>query len=198
MALTASVISSAIQTAALADLTGPNAAKLFSAIGKAVHAWIILPVNVYMTGVTTGQAGAGSISLGKLFMLPAIPVVMAGLSGASQNGPTAPLLAKAVSIGLATAISGSGTYSGLSVGVAIGADVSKVVFANPATLVPLLTANMVGDLGGFGANAASVAAGLAVGIANQVLTITGVGVVAGTPVPLPIPSVGISPFSTVG
>jgi len=198
MALTANIISSAIQAAALADLTGPNAAKLFSAIGKAVHAWITIPINVYLTGITTGQAGVGSISVGKLFMLPAIPLITAGLVGASQTGPTSLLLAKAVSIGLATAISGSGTYSGFSVGVAVGADISKVVFANPATLVPLLTANMAGDLGGFGANAASVAAGLAVGIANQVLTITGVGVVAGTPAPSPTPAVGTSPFSTVG
>lgn len=198
MALSANVISSAMQTVALADLTGPNAAKLFSAIGKAVHAWITLPVNVYLTGITTGQAGAGTVTLGKLFMVPAIPLITAGLAGANVKGPTSLTLAKAVSVGLATAISGSGTYTGPSVGVAVGADTSKVVFANPATLVPLLALNMGADLGGFGVNAPAVAAGLAVGIANQVLTITGVGVVAGTPVPFPTPSVGSSPFSIVG
>jgi len=197
MALTANAIATAIQFAS-ADLTGPTASKLFSAIGKAVHAWITIPLNVYLTGVTTGQAGVGTISAGKLFMLPAIPLVTAGLAGANVRGPTSLSLAKAVSIGLAASISGAGTYSGTSLGVAVGADLSKVVVANPMTLAPLLALNMIGDFGAIGLSVGPVAQGLAVGIASQVLTMTGVGVVAGTPVPSPTPAAGNSPFNQVG
>jgi len=196
MALNANVIALSMQAAALPDLNGPTAPQLFQAIGKAVYAWITSVLNVSLSGVTTGQAGSGIIT-GKLWLLPAIPAVYAGLTGAGIIGHTASLLAKATSIGLAAAVSSFGTYSGTSAGVAVGVDTSKVLIANPATLILLLAGNMLGDLGGFGANASAVARGLAVGIANQVLTMTGSGVVVGTPIPFPTPSVGTSPFNRV-
>lgn len=195
MALTGQCIAAAI-IAAGPELAGPNGPKLAQAIGNAVYKWITVQLNVKLTGVTTGSAGAGTVN-GKLLVAPAIPLVSAGLAAFSVSGPTAAFLAKAVSVGLATVISASGQYTGPSVGVGIGTDISKVVFANPATLTPLLLLEMGNALGGTGLSAPSVAGGLSVGISNQILLATGVGVVAGVPTYPPAPAVGTSPLGQV-
>lgn len=195
MALTAQSLTLGI-IAAGPELAGPIGPKLAQAVGSAVYTWIVSQINVKLTGVTTGTAGAGTVN-GKLFMAPAIPLVAAGLAAYGVTGPTSPLVAKAVSVGLATVISASGQYTGPSVGVGIGADISKVVFANPATLTPLLLAEMGNAFSGTGLSAPSVAGGLGVGISNQVLLVTGTGVVAGVSTYPPAPAVGTSPLGQV-
>lgn len=195
MALTAQSLTAGIILAG-PELAGPTGPKLAQAIGNAVYKWITVQINVKLTGVTTGTAGAGAVN-GKLLLAPAIPLISAGLSAFSVTGPTSAFLAKAVSVGLATVISASGQYTGPSVGVAVGADISKTVFANPATLLPLLLADMGAALGGTGLSAPSVAGGLAVGISNQILTMTGTGVVAGVPIYPPAPAAGTSPLGQV-
>ncbi|MBD3260516.1 MAG: hypothetical protein GF334_02365 [Candidatus Altiarchaeales archaeon] len=109
---------------------------------------------------------------------------------------TAPRLAKAVAIGLSTAFTSSGQYTGSSIGVAIGVDTSVVSVSNPATLTPLMISSMTSSFGGFGLAAGSVAAGLSNGIATLLLGAQGTGAVAGTPV-ASASAVGTSPLSQV-
>lgn len=178
------------------EFIGPNGSRLFQAIGTAVHTWVVIPINVSLTGITTGQGGVGFVT-GKLFMVPAVPAMAAALTAAGVTGLLAAGLARSVSMGLAAAFSASGTYTGPSIGVAIGVDTSKVIAANPMTLIPIMLASMASSLGGTGLSAPSVATGLSNGIAAQMLTVTGVGAVAGTPIPSPAPVAGTSPFGQI-
>lgn len=196
MPLTPIAITTAILSAGSADLTGPNFPRVATGIGNALALWAVSPLNLALTGVTTGQAGAGVVT-GTLTVLPAVPAMVAALSGAGLNGITAPFMAKAVSIGVANAFTASAAYTGTSVGVAIGTDVSYVTVANAATLIPVLNVSLTAALTGSGPNVGTLSIGLGNGIVALLLTGTGVGVVAGTPAPTPIPTVGTSPLSKV-
>jgi len=194
MALSPSTISSAILSAGT-DITGLTFPSLCNAIGNAIYSWASVPSNYAMTGVTAGVVGAGTVT-GKLIVSPNVGIVQAGLSGKEVLGVTAPSLAKAVAIGIASVFSSSGQYTGASAGVAVGTDVSFVLISNSATLVPLMILSMFGSFGGTGASTGSVAGGLSNGIAQLLQTAQGIGIVAGTPTGS-ASAAGSSPISKV-
>lgn len=173
-------------------LKGPAWFQLSTAIGIAVVGWSVVPANVVMVGSTTGAAGGGQVT-GKL-VLPPFPLpVIGGLTGVGMVGLNAPQVGAAVGIGIGTAYSASGGYVGQSVG-AIGADVSKVVFANPATLVANLNAAMAAQ-GIIGVASKQLSVGLASGIASMFLTGFGAGVSVGAGGPAP--GIGVSRSSII-
>ncbi len=182
MALNSASITAAVISAAPFP-GGPGFPILANAIGLAVYTWAVIPANVRLQGVTTGLAGAGAV-LGSVIIPPNPALASAIIASSGLVGPTAPLLATALGVGIPTAFL-SAQYSGGSVGVSAGSDLSKITFANTATLIPLLTAFLAGSSSPIVANAiASVVSGI-------LLTGTGVGVVA--PVaPAPGPGAGIS------
>lgn len=189
MALSSATISAAILAAGQATFPGSqNLPKIATAVGKSIPQWISVPTNVVNQGVTTGVAGAGSVN-GKLFVLNGAALVVAGLNQAGITGQSAQGLGTAVGSGVASVMNASMQYSGISIGVGVGADVSKVTLSNSGTLIGILLANLQAA-GVNGQQAAQMASGLGVGIANLVQTGFGTGGVTG--VPAPSPAVGTS------
>ena len=173
-------------------LKGPAWFQLATSIGIGVVGWSIIPANVFLTGNTTGTVGGGAVP-GKL-VIPPVPLpVVASLSAAGMIGLNAPQVATAVGIGIGTAYSASGAYVGASVG-AIGANVSKVTFANPTTLVAALNLAMAAQ-GIIGPASKQLSVGLAPGIATMFLTGFGTGVAAGPAGPAP--GTGVSTASII-
>lgn len=181
MPITAPIITSAILAAA-PDLTGSSWALLAAAVGQAVQAWAILPLNVTLTGVVTGTVGGGSVT-GKIFIPPSPLPLPATTLAAGFAGLKAPRIAAGIGIGVSTALNASGAYLGVTVG-ACGADVSKIVFVNPASLTGIL----IGCCNANGLNGPQtplLASGIANGIATMFLTGTGIGTAIGFPGPVP-------------
>ena len=163
-------------------LKGPAWFQLASAIGTGVVSWSAIPANVAMVGSTTGAAGSGQVT-GK-FALPTAPApVISALKGVGALGQNAPQVGAAVGIGIGIAYSATGVYVGQSVG-AVGADVSKVVLANPAALIAILNTTMTAQ-GIFGPSSKQLAVGLGTGIASMFLTGSGIGVSVGPAGPAP-------------
>jgi hypothetical protein len=192
MAVAPSAVTAAILAASPA-LKGPAWFQMATGLGIGFVAWSINPVNVILVGSVNGTLGSGVVN-GK-FVLPPVPApVVAAVSGAGVLGLSAPQIATAVGIGVGTSYSASGQYIGTSVGVGVGPDVSKVVFANPATLQPLLVSGMASQ-GIVGPAAIQLASGLAAGIATMFLTGFGTGVAAGPTGPAP--GTGVSKSSVL-
>ena len=169
------VVTAAILAAGPA-LKGPSFVRLAAGIGIGVVSWTAIPGNVVYTGVTTGTLGAGAV-LGKV-VIPPVPLPVVGsLAGAGMLGFTAPQIGTAVGVGIATSYTATATYVGASVG-AIGADVSKITFANPATLIPLLVAGFASQ-GMVGPTALRMAGALGPGIAGLFMLGAGTGVATG-------------------
>lgn len=179
---------------------GPTWPMLAQAIGNGVSLWATSnPANLLLQGVTTGVAGAGVVT-GNLIVPPNPGAVIAGLTGAGVAGITATQVGTAVAVGVSSAFSASALYTGPSVGVSSGTDISRVAVSNPATLVASLLAAMSTTFasfgGGLGTTTTQIATGLGNGIAALFLLGTGTGIVA--PVsPLPGPATGTSPLSIV-
>jgi hypothetical protein len=186
MPITPPPITAAI-LAAGAGLTGPNFLALASAVGRAVSVWSKFPTSVVLAGVVTGTVGGGIVT-GKLFVFPSPLPLPATVPGAGFLGPSAPRIAAAIGIGVSNALNATAGYTGTATG-AIGADVSKVIFADPASLTSLMIGGMA-TFGLTGPQAPLLASGLASGIATMLLTGTGTGVAAGAPGPSP--SAGVS------
>lgn len=180
MALTNTAIAAAILTSAQSRFplsqSFPNIAQ---GVSNAIVAWISNPLNVQVQGSTTGTAGGGTVAGKMLFPLPGGPIVVGGLSQAGITGVTAAGVGAAIGSGVAQALNAGAQYQGTSAGVGTGSDVSKVARANNATLQPLLVSNLAGAQVK-GVTAAQFAVGLAIGIANLVLTGTGTGGVTGS------------------
>lgn len=173
-------------------LKGTKWFQLASAIGTGVVTWSAVPSNVLVIGNTTGTVGGGAVT-GKITIPPVPAPVIASLSGIGVFGLQAPQVGTAVGIGIANAYTASALYVGQSVG-AIGADVSKVTVANPATLVATLNLALTSQ--GFnGLVARQIASGLAPGIATLFLTGFGTGVAVGAAGPSP--GTGVSTASIV-
>lgn len=181
MPLAAPAITSAI-LGANPSLVGPAWIQTATAIGIAVQAWAVIPVNVVLVGSVSGAVGGGAVT-GKFLMSPAPLPVSAAVAGAGLVGTQAQQVALAVGVGVGTSFNASAAYIGTSVG-AIGVDVSKVTFANPAALIALLTANFTAQ-GVAGPIAPQLAVGLGNGIAAMVATGGGTGVAAGAAGPSP-------------
>lgn len=170
-------------------LTGTAMSRFAAALSTAIYNWTVTPTNVRLTGVTTGTAGAGNVT-GKLIVPPAPQVMQAGFLAAGVTGPQSSRVATAISSAISTAFTATGGYTGPSAGVGVGTDASKVTVANAATLASQLMAVLVPILGGSGPAASTVARGISIGVAGQLLLGTGIGVVAGSV--SPTPSVGTS------
>lgn len=191
MAVAPPAVAAAIIAAAPA-LKGPAWFQLCAGISVGVVAWSAIPANVVMLGSVNGTLGGGAVT-GK-FILPPIPVpVVASVTGVGLVGISAPQIATAVGIGIGNSYSATGQYIGTSTG-AIGVDVSKVVFANPATLTPLLISSLAAQ-GVVGPAAIQLCGGLAPGIATMFLTGFGTGVAAGPTGPSP--GTGVSRSSII-
>lgn len=175
--------------------TGVGWLLMTEGIGLGVQNWINAnPMNVLLIGSTNGSAGAGTAS-GKLLCPPAPPLIIGACRGAGMNGVMSDALATSVSIGLSNTINQSGFYFGPSVGVSGGADASKVVVSNSATLIPFILGGMAA-MGMTGVTLPILATGLGNGIAMNVALAFGTGIV--TPVaPAPSPASGASPTSFV-
>jgi hypothetical protein len=166
------------------------------AISEGVYEWISNPLNVALIGISTGTVGVGTIpEYGtKLVILPIIPLMTNGLASAGIVGPLSSSLSTIVTLAIAHAVTQSGGYTGVCPTVGVGTDVSKVVMANPGTLIEELQKAMA-DNQMTGAASMRMANGLGLGIASLVLTGIGNGKVVGPPGPSP--STGPS-FSKVG
>jgi len=175
MPITPVEITSAI-VAAGPNLKGPAWFQLSSAIGIGVFGWSVVPTNVILTGLTVGTVGGGQVT-GKLTVPPIALPVVGSLYLSGMVGVSSPQVATAVGVGIGTAYSATGAYTGQSIG-AVGSDVSKVVFADAQTLTATLIASMASN-GLNGPKAKRLAAGLAPGIAAMFLTGFGTGVSVG-------------------
>jgi hypothetical protein len=180
MALTTETISKAILGVAQARFpfskTMPGVAQ---GVANAIMAWISNPINVQVQGSTAGVAGAGTVAGKMLFPSPGGPIVANGLRTSGVIGVTAAGVGQAIGTGVATALNSSAQYQGTSAGVGTGADVSKVARANKATLQPLLISNLQAARVN-GVTVTRLSIGLALGIADLVLTGTGLGGVTGS------------------
>ena len=181
MPIAAPAITAAILTSN-PSLTGPAWMQTASAIGVAVQMWAVIPANVILVGSVNGTIGAGGVT-GKFLMVPAPLPVSVSVAAAGLVGPKAAQMALAVGSGVGISLNATAGYVGTATG-AIGIDISKVTFANPATLIALLTSNMAAR-GIVGPVAAQLSIGLGNGIAAMVLTGGGTGVAAGAPGPSP-------------
>jgi len=172
---------------ATGTLVGPTKKKLAKSVSKAVCRWAKLQSNVLILGSTNGAAGTGRVQ-GKMFFVPNTVAMNAAFSAVGLNGPSARQLASGLAIGITTALNTTAQYRGSSTG-AIGADVSKVVFVNPATLIPLLKSSLGSQkINGLSTNLLCIA--ISNGVAGIMLTGTGTGVSVGGAGPAP--STGIS------
>ena len=181
MPIAAPVITSAI-LAANPSLFGPSWISTATAVGIAVQTWAVIPANIVLVGSVSGAVGGGAVT-GKFLMSPAPLPVSAAVAGVGLVGTDAQQVALAVGVGVGTSFNASAIYIGTSLG-AIGVDISKVTFANPVTLIALLTANFAA-LGNVGPVSAQLAVGLGNGIAAMVATGGGIGVASGVPGPAP-------------
>jgi len=162
-------IGAALSGAAPTSISGPLSGKLTLAIGQAVSSWAVVPSNVVVVGVATGASGSGTVT-GGLSFTPNVSAFQAALAG--FTGTTGASLSTGICLGLAATLNSSARYQGLSPVVGSGTDISKVVFANSATLQGVLLSCLSGQ-GISGPTGQTLAAQLSIGIAA--LFITGVG-----------------------
>ena len=190
MPITAPAVTTAILTAG-PTLAGTTWVRTATGIGVAVQAWLATPGNVVINGAVAGVVGGGAVT-GKAFVVPAPLPVNFTVAAASLLGVDAQLAATAVGFGVSIAVNASAVYVGTSVG-AIGAEVSKVTYANGASLTALIAASFAAQ-GLNGPVALQFAGGLGPGIAGIMLTGVGTGVAVGPGGPLPGVGTSISNF----
>lgn len=188
MAVASAAITGSILAIANASFPGTkNMPLIATAVGNAMLSWLPIIINVLNQGVTVGVAGSGSVN-GKMFFTPN-GATIGTLQAAGINGINSTGIGTSVENGTAAILNSSAQYTGVSFGVGVGGDVSKISFANSATLIGIL----IGNLQAAGINgtlAAQLGTGLGNGLATLVATGYGFGGVAGSP--SPIPAVGTS------
>lgn len=168
-------------------LLGANFDRLAQAVSFAIPSWAVgQQTNLALTGVAAGNTGAGTINpvTTRLFIVPNVPAMLAGLHSAGMKGPMAQSLATIMAIGIATTFSKIGQYAGTAAGVGVGTDSSKISKANVATLTTTLEVFMATFMGPGPANT-MMAEGIARGVTDMLKSGTGVGMVVGTPAPYP-------------
>lgn len=178
------------------SMGGPVYDNLALALARSLPVWISNPFFVSLSGNAVGTAGVGVISslTSKLVLPRNDPLFLAGMLSSGFSGVIYPSLSTCLSSSIASVISGFGSYAGASFSVGAGADVSSVVFADRVSLATILLSNMSGvSIGGL--TSVQLANGVAGGICNVMMTVTGAGVVTGPA--LPIPSAGKTISSAV-
>jgi len=193
MALSAPQILSSLQASG-PEFLGPSFALLAPAISTAIFTWAVVPSNITIAGLTTGNAGSG-VSSGFLTVPPNPTAVASVFAGNGMVGPNAVSLARVIGVGIPIAFSTSAQYTGPSIGVSAGTDISKIVAVNVATLIPILLSNMQAYFGGVvGISAPTLANSIAISmniLLSAGFTTPGTGIVI--PVtPLAGPSAGTS------
>ena len=187
MPVTGNAISNSIILAGTANFSGTQFRKISKSVGSSVSTWIKVKANVPILGSTTGAVGSGRVT-GKMAFVPATPAMVATFAANGLTGSSARKLATAIANGVVISLNATAAYQGQSVG-AIGADVSKVTFANPGTLIPILKTNMASQtLLGF--STAALSSAIAQGVAAIVISGVGAGVSVGGAGPFP--STGVS------
>ncbi len=192
MALSAPVVAGAI-IAAAPELKGADWFRLATAVAMGIVTWAVVPGNLALAGVSTGGAGTGMVN-GKVAVVPQPLPVPAAASSQGMLGFVTPSVMRAIGMGVAVAFNSSAQYQGVSAGVGVGTDISKVIVSNPASLVAVLQATLNGN-GFLGADVPRVALAVGTGVATLLLTGTGVGVVTGAAGP--VPAVGASTSGVV-
>lgn len=193
MALTPNVIYGALFSARSAGahaFLGVNFERLALGISMGITQWGVgQSSNLALKGLAAGISGAGSINpvSTKITVIPAIPLYLSAFSGANLNGPLATSLASVMATGISQAFGSSAQYVGPVPGVGAGADVSKVVTANAATLATTLNSTLRGTLGS-GQALPLMVKGLSDGITQHLLTGIGAGSVVGSTTVPPAPS----------
>lgn len=188
-------VTNAILAAGAATLNGPVWQGIAGAVGLSVAQWVSTG-GILLTGVTTGTAGGGKVgnTPGVFLFFPPQPLpVNAATAAVTILGSTGQYAAAAIGIGVANALNSSAGYAGVSIGVGAGTDVSKVTFANAASLTNLLTAHLAG-VGIVGPVALQFAGGVGSGLAT--LALTGTSVVPGIVTGVPSPSVSVGSSSS--
>ena len=190
MAVASAAITGSILAIANASFPGTkNMPLIATAVGNAMLSWLPIFFNVLNQGVTVGVAGSGTVN-GKMFFVPN-GATIGTLQAAGINGINATGIGTSVENGTAAILNSSAQYTGSSIGVGVGADVSKVSFANSATLIGIL----IGNLQAAGINgtlASQLGTGLGNGLATLVATGYGFGGVVGSPSPIPAAGTSIS------
>lgn len=184
--ITGPVITASIMAAGAPGLRGPDWARVATAVGSGVAQWS-KTASVILVGVVTGTVGGGQVISTKFTIFGGGAIVAPATLGVLP-GMDAVLVAKAVGSGVMRAINSTAQYRGTATG-AIGADVSKVVFAASPILIAILT-NKLRSSGVSGLDAPLLATGLGNGIAAMFMTGVGVGVATGAPGPSP--GIGVS------
>jgi len=190
MAVASAAITGSILAIANANFPGTqNMPLIASAVGSSMLSWLPLIINVLNQGVTIGVAGGGSVN-GKMFFTPS-GATIGTLQAAGINGVNSQGIGTSVENGTAAILNSSAQYTGVSIGVGVGADVSKISFANSATLIGIL----IGNLQAAGINgtlASQLGTGLGNGLATLVATGYGFGGVVGPPSPIPAAGTSLS------
>lgn len=185
-----SVITNSILASA-PDLTGPSWLLFADVVGDAVAAWAATPGAVVIQGVTNGTAGSGVVS-GSLVVTMNPIDAQAAFYAAGVQGVLSNRMALACTTGVAVAM--SAPYTGVSVGVGLGTDVSAVVVADVVTLTTLfVTSASARGMTGVNVPILSVAVGSA--LSSMLLGSVGTGVVTGASGPSA--AVGTSTSSVV-
>lgn len=197
MALSPPTIISALKAAA-PEFNGPSFLSLSSAIGTSIYTWAITPSNILISGITSGTAGSGTVT-GFLTVPPNPALAVSVFSGNGVVGPNGVALARALGVGIPTAFA-SAQYTGPSIGVSSGTDLSKITSVNVATLTPILLSNMQSFFSGsLGPSAPQIAT--AISSAVGILLSTG-ATTPGTGIVIPVtpvsgPASGTSPSSQI-
>ena len=197
MSLTTSAVYASLmgaRTSGGLPFLGLNFDRLALGTAQGVVQWgVSQPQNLLLGGAASGPPGNGVINpfTTRLFVPPAVGVLTAALAGAGMVGPLAQPLATAITTGITTAIITAAQYLGTAVGVSNGADVTKVVLANPASLIGIFMMTLRATLGS-GPALNQMAVGLGNGIAGLFMLGVGAGVVTGMPSPPATSGVGVT------
>jgi hypothetical protein len=188
MILTAQKMEQALLVAGGTSFKGQTYPLMCKALGQAISIWARGGVSVRLSGVTTGVVGSGKV-VGLLGVVPSSAIVLSALSNAGVRGQDAAKLAAVVSDAMGLAFATGISYSGNSIGVSSGVDVSSVVYSDSVALVSTIRSCMVSVFGSssLGPKALVISTGVGVGVASLMQTAyTTLGTVA------PIGAVGLS------
>jgi len=194
MALSIAGIDQAFQASEL--LVGQEFPSLSRGLAMGIYTWATNPVALSLVGTATGFSGVGAVNPAttKIVVYPDVELVAANLSAGSLDGVLRDTLAQVIAVGVSQAFA-QAQYVGTSSTVGNGADLSRVMVADPSILAALITSGMLASLGQ-GVMSNTVAFAMSLAISNLLLQATATGTVSGTTTIPPAPLSGPT-FSSV-